>query len=42
MTKKNYAEQKVLFNWGMTLKQSSAVHKPALVSGAVILLGSSF
>jgi hypothetical protein len=29
-----------LCNWGMTLKQSSAVHIQALVSADVILLGS--
>ena len=31
----------VLCNWGMTLKQSSAVHIQALVSADGILLGSS-
>jgi hypothetical protein len=36
------AQQKVLCNWGMTLKQSSAVHIQALVSADVILPGSSF
>jgi len=35
------AQQKVLCNWGMTLKQSSAVHIQALVSADVILPGSS-
>jgi hypothetical protein len=35
------AQQKVLCNWGMTLKQSSAVHIQALVSADGILLGSS-
>ena len=35
------AQQKVLCNWGMTLKQSSAVHIQALVSTDVILPGSS-
>ena len=34
-------QQKVLCNWGMTLKQSSAVHIQALVSADVILPGSS-
>lgn len=35
------SQQKVLCNWGMTLKQSSAVHIQALYSGDVILPGSS-
>ena len=35
------AQQKVLCNWGWTVKQSSAVHIQALVSADVILLGSS-
>jgi hypothetical protein len=34
-------QQKVLCNWGMTLKQSSAVHIQALVSADGILLGIS-
>lgn len=34
-------QQKVLCNWGMTLKQSSAVHIQALVSADGILPGSS-
>ena len=33
-------QQKVLCNWGMTLKQSSAVHIQALVSADGILLSS--
>ena len=33
------AQQKVLCNWGMTLKQSSEVHIQAVVSGDVILPG---
>ena len=37
----NFAQQKVLCNWGMTLKQSSAVHIQALVSADGILPGSS-
>ncbi|MBL0183927.1 MAG: hypothetical protein IPP96_17220 [Chitinophagaceae bacterium] len=40
-TKKANAQQKVLCNWGMTLKQSSAVHIQALYSADVILPGSS-
>src|SRR5215212_715500 len=35
------SQQKVLCNWGTTLKQSSAVHIQALVSADEILLGSS-
>ena len=35
------SQQKVLCNWGMTLKQSAAVHIQALVSADGILLGSS-
>jgi aminopeptidase N len=35
------SQQKVLCNWGMTLKQSSAVHIQALVSADGILPGSS-
>jgi hypothetical protein len=38
---KGYSQQKVLCNWGMTLKQSSAVHIQALVSADGILPGSS-
>ena len=38
---KYYSQQKVLCNWGMTLKQSSAVHIQALVPADVILLGIS-
>jgi hypothetical protein len=34
-------QQKVLRNWGMTLKQSSAVHIQALVSADGILPGRS-
>ena len=33
--------KKVLCNWGMTLKQSSAMHIQALYSADGILLGSS-
>ena len=36
------AQQKVLCNWGLTLKQSSAVHIPASYSADLILLGISF
>ena len=39
--KSTNAQQKVLCNWGMTLKQSSAVHIPALYPADVILPGSS-
>ena len=35
------AQHQVLCNWGMTLKQSSAVHIQALVSADGILPGSS-
>ena len=35
------AQHQVLCNWGMTLKQSSAVHIQVLVSADVILLGIS-
>ena len=35
--KKGYLQQKVLCNWGLTLKQSSAVHIQALVSADGIL-----
>jgi hypothetical protein len=38
---KHSRQQKVLCNWGKTLKQSSAVHIQALVSADVILPGSS-
>jgi hypothetical protein len=41
MTDQGSTQQKVLCNWGSTLKQSSAVHIQALVSADVILLGSS-
>ena len=41
LTESNSSQQKVLCNWGMTLKQSSAVHIQALVSADVFLLGSS-
>ena len=34
-------QHQVLCNWGMTLKQSSAVHIQALYSAVVILPGSS-
>ena len=37
----NGMQHQVLCNWGMTLKQSSAVHIQALYSADVILLGSS-
>ena len=40
-TKSPDSQQKVLCNWGMTLKQSSAVHIQALVSADGILLGIS-
>jgi hypothetical protein len=36
------AQQKVLCNWGMTLKQSPAGHIQALVSADGILQGSGF
>jgi len=39
--KKPSRQQKVLCNWGLTLKQSSVVHIQALVSADGILLGSS-
>ncbi len=39
MSKYNCPQQKVLCNWGMTLKQSSAVHIQALVSADGILPG---
>ena len=39
--KKANAQQKVLCNWGMMLKQSSAVHIQALVSADAILPLSS-
>ena len=38
---KNGTQQKVLCNWGRTLKQSSAVHIQALYPADVILPGSS-
>lgn len=38
---KTYSQQKVLCNWGMTLKQSSAVHIQALYSADGILLSIS-
>jgi hypothetical protein len=38
---KHYTQHQVLCNWGMTLKQSSAVHIQALVSADGILPGSS-
>ena len=40
-TKMYSCQQKVLCNWGMTLKQSSAVHIQASYSADVILPGSS-
>ena len=41
MTSLHCLQHAVLCNWGMTLKQSSAVHIQALYSADVILLGSS-
>jgi hypothetical protein len=42
MTNKSTAYNMVLCNWGMMLKQSSAVHIQASYSADVILLGSSY
>jgi hypothetical protein len=41
VTDDNSSQQKVLCNWGMTLKQSSVVHIQALVLADGILPGSS-